>query len=318
MTDHDQLLKSFLKSFLAEFFAIFFPDWAARFDFSHVEWLDQEVFPDPPDGSRHVVDLVAKLKTKHSMGPDAGRPSDKWLSLIHVEIESADSVNPLRERMHWYWSNLRERHKCPVLPLAVYLNVGLQGLGVDSYGEDFGPLDVLRFKYLYVGMPALNGIEYLKRGDEVAASLITLMRVPDDQLPVAAWAAQECVAQSERTEQEKFLLLRMIETYLQFRTPDQEQAYLQLKNEATYREASQMAVTTYDKGVAEGRQQGLEQATEQATQRQREMVAALLVKKFHVLPANVRERLDELSFDDLTDLYPRIFDAASLDELQLP
>jgi hypothetical protein len=47
------------------------------------------------------------------------------------------------------------------------------------------------------------------------------------------------------------------------------------------------------------------------------MVAALLVKKFHALPASVRERLDELSFDELTDLYPRIFDATSLDELAL-
>ena len=234
-----------------------------------------------------------------------------------VMTESADSVNPLCERMHWYWSNLRQRHKRPVLPLAVFLNVGLQGLGIDSYGEDFGPLDVLRFKYLYVGMPALDGIEYLQRGDEVAASLITLMRVPDDQLPAAAWTAQQCVAESERTEQEKFLLLRMIETYLQFRSPDQERVYLQLKNEKTYREASQMAVTTYDKGVAEGRQQGREQATEQATQRQREMVAALLVKKFHVLPTSARKRLEELSFDELTDLYPRIFDAASLDELKL-
>lgn len=210
MTDHDQLLKSFLKSFLAEFFEIFFPDWAALFDFSRVEWLDQEVFPDPPGGSRHVVDLVAKLNLLRPLSGDAGRLAQEWLALIHVEIESADSVNPLRERMHWYWSNLRQRHNCPVLPLAVYLNVGLQGLGIDSYGEDFGPLDVLRFKYLYVGMPALDGIEYLHRGDEVAASLITLMRVPDGQLPAAAWEAQQRVAASWRSEQEKHLLLSVL------------------------------------------------------------------------------------------------------------
>jgi hypothetical protein len=309
MTDHDQLLKSFLKSFLAEFFEIFFPDWAALFDFSHVEWLDQEVFPDPPDGSRHVVDLVAKLNLSRPLSSDAGRLAQQWLALIHVEIESADSVSPLRERMHWYWSNLRQRHRLPVLPLAVYLNVGLQGLGIDSYGEDFGPLDVLCFKYLYVGMPALDGIEYLQRGDEVAASLITLMRVPDDQLPAAAWAAQECVAQSSRTEQEKFLLLRMIETYLQFRTPDQEQEYLQLKNEETFREASQMAVTTFDKGVAAGMERALE--------RQRRIVAGMLAERFGELPDDFRTRLNQLSLDEIDDLCRRFARAESLDDLQL-
>lgn len=70
-----------------------------------------------------------------------------------------------------------------------------------------------------------------------------------------------------------------------------------------------MAVTTYDKGIAKG--------MEQAAQRQREMVAAMLVKKFGVLPAHVRERLGELTIDELTDLGPRIIDATSLDDLQL-
>ena len=63
MTDHDQLLKSFLKGFLPDFFEAFFPEWAVQFDFARVEWLEQEVFPDPPDGTRHSVDLVAKLRT---------------------------------------------------------------------------------------------------------------------------------------------------------------------------------------------------------------------------------------------------------------
>lgn len=309
MTDHDQLLKAFLKEFLRDFFEIFFPQWAARFDFTHVDWLDQEVFPDPPEGTRRLLDLVAKLKTKEPVLDDAGRLSEEWLSLIHVEIESGDTVRPLRRRMHWYYSNLRQRHELPVLPLAVYLNVGLEGLGVDEYREDFGPLDVLRFRYLYVGLPALDGIEYLQRDDEVAAALTSLMRVPDEQLPDAASRVVQCVGASARSEYQKHLLFRLFETYLQFRTPEQEQEYLRLIRHEAFREAQEMVATTFDKGIEKG--------IERATQRQREMAAAMLVKRFAPLPADVRARLDQLSFDELTNLCLRIIDATSLDDLHL-
>ena len=61
MDDHDQRFKSLLKAFFAEFFQVFFPAWADRFDFSRVDWLEQEVFTDPPRGQRRCLDLVARL-----------------------------------------------------------------------------------------------------------------------------------------------------------------------------------------------------------------------------------------------------------------
>ena len=51
MEDHDQRFKALLKEFFAEFFQVFFPAWADRFDFARVDWLEQEVFTDPPRGS---------------------------------------------------------------------------------------------------------------------------------------------------------------------------------------------------------------------------------------------------------------------------
>src|SRR5262249_28728991 len=57
--DRDQRFKLLLQEFLAEFFALFFPEWADRFDFTKVEWLDKEVFVDPPQGSHQFLDLGA-------------------------------------------------------------------------------------------------------------------------------------------------------------------------------------------------------------------------------------------------------------------
>ncbi len=51
MADHDQRFKNLLQEFFAEFVQLFFPDWAGRFDFAGLEWLNAEVFPDPPQES---------------------------------------------------------------------------------------------------------------------------------------------------------------------------------------------------------------------------------------------------------------------------
>jgi hypothetical protein len=58
--DHDQRFKSLIREFFAEFLRLFFAVWAARFDFNAIEWLDKEMLPNPPEGSRHVLDLFFK------------------------------------------------------------------------------------------------------------------------------------------------------------------------------------------------------------------------------------------------------------------
>ena len=74
MADHDQRFKSLLKVFFAEFFQVFFPAWADRFDFSRVDWLEQEVFTDPPRGERRSLDLVARLPLRPGVPPPAPAP----------------------------------------------------------------------------------------------------------------------------------------------------------------------------------------------------------------------------------------------------
>ena len=150
MADHDQWFKLLLKAFFAEFFQVFFPAWADRFDFARVDWLEQEVFTDPPRGERRSLDLVARLPLRPGVPPpssEAGEPTDCWLTLIHVEIESQDTVAPLRPRMHSYYEQLRRRHGLPVLPIALYLRVGLDGIGWDVYEEKYWDHRLVSFAY---------------------------------------------------------------------------------------------------------------------------------------------------------------------------
>lgn len=85
MQDHDQRFKNLIREFFAEFLELFFADWAARLDCAKVEWLDKEVFPDPPEGMRSILDLVGKLPAREpTPGADAEKP-ETWLALVHMK-----------------------------------------------------------------------------------------------------------------------------------------------------------------------------------------------------------------------------------------
>ena len=313
MDDHDQRFKTVLQSFLPQFFELFFPDWAARFDFSTIEWLDTEVFPDPPDGARRNLDLVAKLRALQPITDDEGRPAGEWLSLIHIEVESADSVKPLRRRMHRYYTDQRDKHDRPVLPVAVYLNVGLDGLGTDEYAEHYGPLQVLHFQYLYVGLPRLDAVEYLQRGSPLGAALASLMKLPRDRRSWLAVEAKQQIAAAGLSEQLRFLLTECLEAYLDLTTEEIAEVEQLLHNDA-YQEAQEMGVTTFERGVQKGEEKGRQEGIELGLRR---AVARQLRERFQTVPEAVLVRLEELNEQQLFDLVGRIVHTQSLADLGL-
>jgi len=86
---------------------LFFADWAARFDLGTIEWLDKEILPNPPEGSRHVLDLIARLRAKEPVAGSHSEDSELWLALIHIEIESPDRTVRLKPRLPHYYIHLR-------------------------------------------------------------------------------------------------------------------------------------------------------------------------------------------------------------------
>ncbi len=79
MTDHDQRFKTLIRTFFADFLRLFFAEWAERLDVDAVEWLDKEIFVDPPEGQRRVLDLVGKLPTRQAVAsPRARTASSGW------------------------------------------------------------------------------------------------------------------------------------------------------------------------------------------------------------------------------------------------
>jgi len=317
--DHDQRFKAILREFFADFLNLFFAKWAERLDLSRVEWLEQELMPDPPDGERHIVDLIAKLPTLEPVGGEC-------LALVHVEIESPDRTTLLKPRLPRYYAYLRERHGLPVLPIVVYLKVGLEGIGEDTVVEKFWELEVNTFRYLYVGLPGLDAETYLRGDNWLGVALSALMKLPKHK--AAEYGAEALRRLSEAaplTEQQRFLLGDCVEAYL----PVDPLAVLQFHG--TIERNSTQGVRAMNKtryelaleaGIEQGIERGIERGIEQGVDRGRrlgllEVLEAQLDTKFGPLPAEVIESLRILTDDDLLAFARKIPSAGNLSELGL-
>lgn len=298
--DHDQRFKALIREFFADFLQLFFADWAARFDLSTVEWLETESLPNPPDGSRHQLDLVARVQTKEQISAEHRTESETWLTLIHIEIESRDQTTRVKPRLPVYYIHLRQQHGLPVLPIVLYLRVGLDGIGVDVYEETLGDLCVLRFQYLYVGLPGLSAVEYVEGDNWLGVALSALMKIPREQMVWLGTEALRRLGGAAVTDQQRFLLGDCVEVYLGL-------------DESQMREFNQMIEQANDGKIWPPNKSRYDRAMEQGAF---SLLLALGRKKFREPSAEVYERIQQIQdLEVLNSLAIRVLDVNSWDEL---
>src|SRR5262249_2620860 len=133
---------------------------------------------DPPGGEKRILDVVAKVATRAPVPDPAGRAASHSLVVIDVEIESPERATDVRGRMLWYYEFLRRRYALPVVPVCLFLRVGLDGLGWDAYEERLWDRLLLRFEYAYIGLPALDGLAYYNGANLFGLALSALMKLP--------------------------------------------------------------------------------------------------------------------------------------------
>lgn len=301
MADHDQRFKALLQEFFTEFIQLFFPDWADRFDFGTIKWMNAEVFADPPQGERRYLDLVAEISVRQAVpGQRPGR-EENWIALLHVEIESADTVAPFRPRMFDYFWVLQDRYKLPVLPIGLYLRVGLQGIGWDVYEQWFWERRLVHFEYPYIGLPALDAERYVNGDNWLGVALAALMRIEPER---RAWLKAEALRrliESPQADRKRFLLCECVQAYLPLEGPQLEE-YNHLLTTERYMGVQPMATTWFEQGKLQG---------------ERRIVRRFLEKKFGPLSPAVLARLESLTAEQLDEISEKYLQARSLDELNL-
>ena len=244
--DHDQRLKVLLKEFFEAFFLCFFPAWAERFEFVEIDWLDKELFLAPPQGEKRQLDLVARLKLRPGAPPPRADVTD-LVALVHVELESRASTLAFRPRMFEYYIQLRRDTGLPVLPIALFLRVGLDGIGWDAYEEHFWEQRIVRFEYTYVGLPALDGEQYATGENLLGVALSALMRLPADRRAELYAEGLKRIAGSGENDYRRFLLAECLEAYAELDEAQKERLQALLHTEA-YQEVEPLMKTTYERG----------------------------------------------------------------------
>jgi hypothetical protein len=306
VTDHDQRLKVLLRELFAEFFQMFFPDWVERFDFTRAEWLDKEVFTDPPQGERRYLDLLAHVPVRRAvLLPGAPQP-EHWLILVHLEVESGESVEPLRRRMFEYYEPLRRQQGVPVLPVALYLRVGLDGVGWDVYEEFIWEHRVLHFEYAYVGLRALDAVPYLTGESLLGLALGALMKVPPERRIELRAEALRRVAESRDNDYRRYLVAECVQAYLPLDEAEWQRFQELLITNPRYEGVGPMMTTMYEKGLLDGKLGG-----------KRETLERQLAHRFGPLNPATRARLEALSAEQLKGLEVAVLTARSLQELGL-
>jgi hypothetical protein len=304
LSDHDQRLKVLLKEFFEQFFQCFFPEWAKRFDFTEIIWLDKEVFLAPPQGEKRRLDLVARLNVRPGV-PLPRQDLTDVVALVHIEVESRDSVQQLRPRMFEYYTQLRRDSGLLVLPIGLFLRVGLEGIGWDSYEEYFWEHRVLRFDYAYVGLPALQAEDYASGQHLLGVALSALMQTPPERRVELFAESLKRIAVSGENDFRQFLLTECLETYAKL-DETQRQQFNALLDSEPFREAKPLMITTYERGKIEGEIKAF-----------RKMALLQLETRFGPLPPSVQHRVSEMDIEQLSKLLVNIVKVTTIEELHL-
>ena len=185
------------------------------------------------------------------------------------------------------------------------LRVGLDGIGWDVYEEKYWDHRLVYFEYAYVGLPGLDGEQYVSGEHLLGVALTALMRVPPARRAEVHAEALRRLAEASENDYRRYLLLDCLEAYT---TLDEEQSreLSALLRTERYHGVQAMAVTTFEKGMQAGVQQG-----------QRTTLRKLLETRFGPLSPGARERLDSLGPDRLEALTAELLKAQSLQELGL-
>jgi hypothetical protein len=298
--DHDQRLKVLLKEFFEAFFLCFFPAWAARFEFVDIDWLDKELFLAPPQGEKRQLDLVARLRLR----PGAPLPRagiNDLVALVHVEVESRASAAAFRPRMFEYYIQLRRDTGLPVLPIALFLRVGLDGIGWDAYEEHFWEQRIVRFEYAYVGLPALDGEHYATGENLLGVALSALMRQPAERRAELYAEGLKRIAASRENDFRQFLLAECLEAYADLDDAQKERVHALLHTKP-YQEVEPLMKTTYERGIEQG---------------ERRSALRLMEAKFGPLSLKVKQQVEALSPEALARLQIDLLKAQALEELRL-
>jgi hypothetical protein len=205
-----------------------------------------------------------------------------------------------------------------VLPIAVFLQLVLEGQGQDVYEQRFRGKKQLEFHYDYVALPGLDGEEYLRGSNLLGVAFSALMRLAKERRVAAALEALERIVTSTESSWRKYLLVECVQAYAPL---DQTQRIelSSLLQQPQRKDVFMRFKTWTEEAREQGMQQGMQQGMEIGETRARRFVLRLQIEaKFkQPLSQEAQQRLESWPVDRLDRLALELFEPKSLQELGL-
>jgi hypothetical protein len=245
---HDQLFKQLIHTFFEEFLDLFFPEVHHHIDFDSIKPLSEEMFTDLIDGESRRADIVIEAKLK---GLDT-------LIIIHVEPQSYGQHN-FNERMYQYFSMLYNKHRKPILPIAIF-----------SYEENraecnefiimFPFFHVLTFQFLMIELRKLNWKNYIQSNNPIAAALISKMGYKEKERVQVKKEFLRMLVKMEINPAKMELINGFFESYLSLDEREEVELMEEIKqlNQEESKQIFKLPNSWMEKGLQEGLQKGLE------------------------------------------------------------
>ncbi len=324
---HDQLAKTLISTFFADFLRLTLADTAPRLRLGEAVFVDKEIFTDWPDGERRELDLLARVPMEQ----------EEMSLLVHVEIESRAS-SAMKQRLWWYYMQIRLHYRLLVLPILVNLRGGRPGVELLTMEEGFEPLSTGMFRFRALGLSGCRAADWLLRPEPVAWALAALMDPGE-------WSRAELKVECLRRVQQggvagfgKEVLVNWIETYVQLSGEDatEYRRLLALKRNKEIRQMDQTwlgkaEARGFEKGKAVGEAratkklqarlgkveaQGLRKGKAEAVDQMRRMVLGRIEQRFGSVPDPIQAKVRTIaSIETLVKLLEKLPSLTSVEDL---
>ena len=286
--DHDANFKRLLTTFFHEFVALFLPDVSAYLDMTTpVEFLDKEIFTDITAGERREVDLIAKVRFEtrtpsfSSMSRIRRPPSPTFPKGCFVTLPAC-----------------MKSTTCPSYPVVLFSYDAPLRPEPNRYRVAFPDIAVLQFRCRVIQLNRLPWRSFVKQPNPVAAALMAKMKIAATDRPKVKLECLRLLATLKLDPARSKLIGGFIDTYLNLTateltlynrefakfTPDEKEAHMEL-------------MSSWEK-------RGMEH-----------VVLRLLRNRLGELPADIEQRIDRLTPNQIDALTDILLDIQSVDQV---
>lgn len=238
-TRHDHLFKELIQTFFEEFLESFFPKIHPLINFQEISFLSEEVFTDLLEG-----DVVVETKLK----------STDAVMIVHVEPQSTQQSH-FHERMYQYFSMLYQRHRKPIIPIAVFSYK--ENWEKNQYIMAFPFFQVLTFNYLTLHLHKKNWRDYITSDNPAAAALLSKMNYKEEERVQVKKEFLRMIVNMQPDPAKERLIYGFFESYLKLNEEEEEQLMEEIKHMDGADRIMEIPISYEEKGKEKGREEGI-------------------------------------------------------------